>query len=170
MAGTAQSFVVTAKDAYGNTASGFTGAIQFSSSDLKAGLPESYSFVASDAGRKSFTATLKTAGLQSITVKNAAGTMISTQTGINVSPAAATPSGYQHRRASPRDPASRLWSPHWMHLKRGNGICWKDSGYYFGSKGGKTSYSFSSRDAGGDTELFLEHRWPANSPSCRSSQ
>ncbi len=44
----------------------------FSSSDAQAGLPSSYTFTAADAGVHTFSATLKTAGSQSITVKDPA--------------------------------------------------------------------------------------------------
>jgi hypothetical protein len=155
VAGTAQSFVVTAKDAYGNTASGFTGAIQFSSSDLKSGLPESYSFVASDAGRRTFTATLKTAGLQSITVKNAASTMISTQTGINISPAAA----FTFRVSAPTSVTQGsgfkiLVTALDAFGNVATGYAGKIQVTTSDPKGGKTSYSFSSRDAGVATLNF----------------
>ena len=42
--------------------------VTFGSSDAQAGLPASYAFTAADAGVHTFTATLKTAGSQSITV------------------------------------------------------------------------------------------------------
>ena len=71
-AGVAQSFTVTVRDAFGNSITGYTGTVTFSSSDVQAGLPASYTFTAADAGVHTFTATLKTAGTQSITVKDAA--------------------------------------------------------------------------------------------------
>lgn len=52
------------------------------------GLPASYTFTAADAGVHSFAATLITAGNQSITVRDIAGTLIGTQGGISVSAAA----------------------------------------------------------------------------------
>ena len=84
-AGVAQSFTVTVKDAFGNFSTGYTGTVTFSSSDVQAGLPASYTFTAADAGVHTFTATLKTAGTQSITVKDAASpTVVGSQTGIAV--------------------------------------------------------------------------------------
>ena len=69
---------------------GYTGTVIFSSSDVKAGLPASYTFTAADAGVHSFTATLKTAGVQSITVTDAAtSTVLGSETGIAISSAAA---------------------------------------------------------------------------------
>jgi hypothetical protein len=49
-AGTAFSLTVTAPDAYGNTATSYTGTVKFTSSDSKARLPANYSFTAMDAG------------------------------------------------------------------------------------------------------------------------
>src|SRR4029077_13407869 len=60
-AGSAGNVTVTAKDPYGNTASGYTGTIHFTSSDSQAVLPANYSFSTGDAGVHTFSATLKTA-------------------------------------------------------------------------------------------------------------
>jgi hypothetical protein len=84
----AQSFTVAVKDAFGNVTTGYTGTVVFSSSDVQAGLPAGYTFTADDAGMHTFSATLKTAGTQSITVKDAAtSTAVGSQTGISVSAA-----------------------------------------------------------------------------------
>jgi hypothetical protein len=89
-AGVAHTFTVTARDAYGNLCTNYTGTVTFSSSDVQAGLPSSYTFTAADAGAHSFTATLKTAGTQSITVKDTANSnVVASQTGIAVTAAAA---------------------------------------------------------------------------------
>jgi hypothetical protein len=66
VAGVASSFTVTASDDYGNRTTGYTGAVHFTSSDAKAVLPGNYTFTAVDAGRHTFSATLKTAGYQSL--------------------------------------------------------------------------------------------------------
>ncbi|MFO0880995.1 MAG: VCBS repeat-containing protein [Gemmataceae bacterium] len=85
-AGAAQSFTVVVKDAYGNLASGYTGTVNFSSSDAKANLPTSYTYTAADGGSHIFVATLKTAGAQSISVADAgSSTAVGSQTGIAVS-------------------------------------------------------------------------------------
>jgi uncharacterized delta-60 repeat protein len=90
-AGTAHNFVVTAKDAFGNTATGYTGTVQFTSSDPQAGLPANYTFTASDAGVHSFSATLKTAGTRSLTATDSTtATITGSQTGILVTAATAT--------------------------------------------------------------------------------
>jgi FG-GAP-like repeat len=87
-AGMAQAFTVTVKDAFGNITTGYTGTVTFSGSDIYAGLPANYTFTAADASAHTFTATLKTAGRQSITVKDAvASTVVGSQTGITVTAA-----------------------------------------------------------------------------------
>jgi hypothetical protein len=97
-AGAAKTFTVTAKDAAGNVVTGYTGTVNFSSSDVQAGLPTSYSFTAADSGSHTFTATLKTAGSQSITVSDAAASVLGIESGIAVSPAAATKFVMSHQR------------------------------------------------------------------------
>ena len=67
-AGSAQSLTVSAQDAYGNTATGYRGTVQFSSTDGAAALPANYTFQAGDGGVHSFSGvTLKTAGSQTVT-------------------------------------------------------------------------------------------------------
>jgi prepilin-type N-terminal cleavage/methylation domain-containing protein len=90
-AGLSQTYTVTAKDAGGNVATGYTGKVHFTSSDTQAGLPADYTFVAGDNGTHTFTATLKTAGTQSITATDTVtGTITGTQTGITVTAGAAS--------------------------------------------------------------------------------
>jgi hypothetical protein len=90
-AGVSGSFSVRAVDAYGNTAVNYTSVVTFSASDSQAVLPRNYTFVAADAGLHTFSATLKTAGVQSITARDAtAGSIAGVQTGITVNPAAAS--------------------------------------------------------------------------------
>src|SRR5262249_58452174 len=62
-AGNAFNVTVTALDAYGNTATGYTGTVHFTSGDSQASLPSNYTFVGGDAGVHTFTngVTLKTA-------------------------------------------------------------------------------------------------------------
>src|SRR5205823_5501927 len=89
-AGTAQSFTVTAVDAYGNRTPGFLSPVRFTSTDSSATLPATYTFTSADQGQHTFTATLRTAGTRSITATYA-GTGASfsgTQSGITVTPAA----------------------------------------------------------------------------------
>ncbi len=70
-AGTPETITVTALDAYGNVATGYTGTAGFTSGDPQAALPASYTFTAADAGTHTFTATLKTAGSQKLNVTDA---------------------------------------------------------------------------------------------------
>lgn len=88
-AGTSHSLTVTAKDAFGNVATSYLGTVHFTSSDGQAVLPTNYTFVAGDKGKHTFTATLKTAGKQSITATDTVTPSITgTQSGITVSAAA----------------------------------------------------------------------------------
>src|SRR5206468_2243455 len=90
-AGAAQNFTVTARDAFGNTAVGYTGTVHFTSSDGQAVLPANYTFTGGDAGVHTLNATLKTAGTQSITATDTvSGAITGAQSGISVNAAAAT--------------------------------------------------------------------------------
>jgi CSLREA domain-containing protein len=71
-AGAAGTFTVTARDAYGNKATGYTGTLHFTSSDSQASLPANYSFGNGDAGTHTFSATFNSAGTQSLTASDIA--------------------------------------------------------------------------------------------------
>jgi large repetitive protein len=83
-AGTSNNFTVTAKDPYGNTATGYTGTVTFSSSDNNATLPGSYKFTAKDAGTHTFSATFNTIATQSLTATDKKNGFSGTQAGIVV--------------------------------------------------------------------------------------
>jgi subtilisin family serine protease len=87
VAGTAQSFRVTALDRYGNVATGYTGTIAISSSDVQASLPGNFSFTAGVRGTQSFSAVLKTPGTHSITAKDTATATISGTESVTVTAA-----------------------------------------------------------------------------------
>jgi hypothetical protein len=88
-AGTAGNFTVTAYDPFGNVATGYLGTVHFTSSDGQAVLPSDYTFKSGDQGQHNFSATLKTAGSQSITATDTVTkTITGTQSGIVVNPAA----------------------------------------------------------------------------------
>ena len=90
-AGTSFSLAVTAQNSTGVTDTGYTGTVQFTSSDVQAGLPANFTFTAGDAGTYTFTVTLKTAGSQSITATDTTASAITgTLSGISVSPAPAS--------------------------------------------------------------------------------
>jgi hypothetical protein len=85
-AGTPHSCTVTAFDAYGNVATGYRGAVSFSSSDLKAVLPAKYTFTSADKGTHTFTATLNTLGTQWLKVIDTANSvLVGLESGIKVS-------------------------------------------------------------------------------------
>src|SRR5262249_35808130 len=54
-AGMAGSLTVTAEDAYSNVATGYSGTVEFTSSDSQAVLPSNYTFTSGDAGVHNFT-------------------------------------------------------------------------------------------------------------------
>ena len=90
-AGTAQTFTVTALGPNGATDTHYTGTIHFSSTDPHAVLPANYTFTGSDAGVHTFTATLETAGTQSVTATDTA-TQSTTGTESNITVIAAAAS------------------------------------------------------------------------------
>ena len=92
-AGTPSDVSVTAKDGYGNTATGYAGTVHFTSSDAAAVLPADYTFTASDAATHTFASlvTLKTVGTQSVTATDTVtSTVTGTQSNITVNPATAS--------------------------------------------------------------------------------
>jgi probable HAF family extracellular repeat protein len=96
-AGVAGSFTVTAMTGLNIPATGYTGTVHFTSSDVQAGLPDDYTFTADDNGVHVFGATLYTAGTQSITATDSAAGISGGQGNITVQPAAAaslTVAGY----------------------------------------------------------------------------
>jgi hypothetical protein len=84
-AGTVYNFTVTSLDPYGNTATGYTGTVAFSSTDSQSVLPTNYAFTSADAGLHTFSATLYTIGVQSISATDMVYASISgTESGITV--------------------------------------------------------------------------------------
>ena len=69
-AGSAHALTVTARDPFGNVATGYTGTVQFSSTDPAATVPGPYAFQPVDAGTRAFPAgvTFRTAGTHTLTV------------------------------------------------------------------------------------------------------
>jgi len=85
-AGSVAKITVTAFDAFGNLATGYTGTIQFTSSDKAAGLPAN-SGLTNGAG--TFNVTLKTTGTQSITATDTVNkNLTASETNITVAAAA----------------------------------------------------------------------------------
>jgi hypothetical protein len=89
-AGPTRTFMVTASNTSGRVATGYLGTVHFTSSDPQATLPADYRFTLNDAGEHTFSATLNTAGTQSITTTDTATPDITgTQSGVTVYPASA---------------------------------------------------------------------------------
>jgi PKD repeat protein len=83
------SFSVAARDDAENTVAGYVGTVQFASSDPLAALPANYTFTPADVGVHTFTATLNTAGTQSITAADTAISAITGTASVLVSPSPA---------------------------------------------------------------------------------
>ena len=87
-AGSPVTLTVTAKDAFNNTATGYSGTVQFGSSDAAAVLPANSKLT---GGVGSFSVTLKTAGSQTVTANDAANSLLAgSSAAISVSAAAAS--------------------------------------------------------------------------------
>ena len=98
---------MTARDPFGNVATGYAGTVHFTSTDATATLPASYTFTTTDKGIHTFSVTFATPGTQSLSVTDAAG-LTTTQSFLAVTPAA--PIGLAAAAAS----SSRInlsWSP-----------------------------------------------------------
>jgi hypothetical protein len=90
-AGTAFNLTVKAVDTFGQTAVGYTGTVQFTSSDGQAVLPANYTFTGTDAGLHTFSngVTLKTACTRTVTASDTATSSITGTASVSVNPAAA---------------------------------------------------------------------------------
>jgi hypothetical protein len=86
--GQAFNVTVEALDPFGNQATGYTGAVHFSSSDAAATLPANYTFSATDQGLHTFSVTLRTAGSQTVTATDLHAPAITAQTVVGVAPVA----------------------------------------------------------------------------------
>ncbi len=90
VAGVAHNVTVTAKDAHGNTATGYTGTVHFTSSDPAAVLPADATLT---NGVGTFSVTLKTVGTRSVTATDTVSLATGSQSAIVVNPGSATHSG-----------------------------------------------------------------------------
>ena len=89
MAGVAQTFTVSARDAYGNLATNYRGTLNFTSGDNLAVLTAAYKFVAADGGTHTFSMTFKSSGGQGLTVTDSVNPLLtSIQKDILIAPAA----------------------------------------------------------------------------------
>jgi ELWxxDGT repeat protein len=90
-AGTAGSITVTAENADGSTDTSYLGTVHFTSGDPRKSLPANYTFTAADHGVHTFSATLRTAGTQTIGVADTVtASLQGAQTGIVVTPSVVT--------------------------------------------------------------------------------
>jgi hypothetical protein len=88
-AGVSQSVTVTAYDAFGNVATGYTGTVRFFSTDAAAGLPADTTFTAGDAGRRDFSLVLRTAGAREVQVVDTLDAALADVGEVTVTPAEA---------------------------------------------------------------------------------
>lgn len=78
------SVTVTARDQFNNLATGYTGTVHFSSSDIVAMLPGDYTFVAADNGSHIFIVKLNSVGLHTLNVADTLNISVSGTININV--------------------------------------------------------------------------------------
>jgi predicted RNA methylase len=88
-AGGTVSFTVTTLDVEGNTATGYTGTVAFTSTDSQASLPSASTLV-SGTGIGSFSATMKTAGSQTITATDTSSAITGVTSAFTVNAATAS--------------------------------------------------------------------------------
>jgi len=89
-AGGSATFTATVQDAFGHTVTDYQGTVSFSSTDPSVVLPAAYTFTEQDMGTRSFSATFKTAGAQTLTVADTVRAGVTGSVGFNVSAAAAS--------------------------------------------------------------------------------
>jgi hypothetical protein len=93
---------VTARDAFGNLATSYTGTVHFSSTDPRASLPGDYTFSASDQGVHAFLVTFGTLGIEGITAADPANSFFTANARVSVS-ATGGPPGVVSYRATGAD-------------------------------------------------------------------
>jgi hypothetical protein len=93
ISGDLNTFAVSAKDAFGNTVTGYRGTLHLSSSDPRAILSRDYTFTAQDAGQHTLGAVLYTVGTATLTAADAVADLSNTQA-ILVNPAFFVVSGF----------------------------------------------------------------------------
>jgi hypothetical protein len=149
-AGDPGAFTVTAKDIYGNTATGYRGTVHFTSSDSRANLPDDYTFTAADNGMVTFAAVLATAGTQSITATDAANSLSGSQTGIVVTPA--TPAHIAFTNPSTVTAGTPFPITVTVQDAYGNTVTrYTGTVHFTTSQGAQANYIFTSADMGSHT-------------------
>jgi hypothetical protein len=90
-AGAEHSFTVTAQDPYGNTDTNYQGTVRFGSSAPNYDLPAPYTFLSTDAGQRTFSGQLNTAGTQTVIAQDVENDSVNgAQSGISVAPGPTT--------------------------------------------------------------------------------
>lgn len=163
-AGVALTVIVTARDSFNNTATGYRGMAHSSASDSGATLPADYAFTAADSGVHGFTngVTLVTAGAQTVMVSDAAASSIAGSSGIAVSaaaanhltvsgPATATPGVAFNATVTARDPFNNTASGYTgtVHFTSSDGTATLPANGTLAS--GSGTFSFTLRTAGNQT-------------------
>ena len=150
VAGTAQNVTVTARDAFGNIATGYTGTVKFATSDTLATLPASYTFTAADAGSKTISITYKSASGQDFTATDSVNaTMTYYQRDIMITPAAM--SGFAFRTPSNVSAGTAFALTLSAVDAFGNTVTGYTGKVHFTGPSGSTlpaDYQFSAADAG----------------------
>jgi hypothetical protein len=82
--GAPTSVTVVARDAYGNTATGYRGTVHFTSSDPRAALPPDYAFTANDQGAHTFSFIMGSPNSQSITANDVGNPAVHGTAPVNV--------------------------------------------------------------------------------------
>jgi hypothetical protein len=134
--GSAISFSVTAKDASNAVLTGYTGTVHFASSDSGSPvLPADYTFSTTDNGSRQFSATLETAGSQTISVNQVAGSApVATTPAISVASATSTQTTTRDRLKWPFA-ATSVWN-----MPVGSGASYVASGLHFTTTPNSTEY------------------------------
>jgi hypothetical protein len=157
IAGASFNFTLTASDAYGNVATGYTGTVHFACSDLMAGLPGNYTFGAAEGGVHTFTATLYTAGNQSLSATDTANSSVTGSSNIAVSAA-----GVASLSVTNSPPAMTAGTTNSLtitaHDRFGNIVTGYTGSIHFTSSDGQAGlpadYAFTAADGGKHTFNF----------------
>jgi hypothetical protein len=134
-AGTPSTFSVTARNDANVVMTGYAGTVHFSSSDPGSALPADYTFLSTDQGTRQFSATLETAGNQTITVTQVAGgAPTATTPAISVASSAPTQGSTRNPLTWPFT-SSSVWN-----MPIGSGANYVTSGLHYTTTPNSTEY------------------------------
>ena len=119
---------VIAHDLYGNTATSYTGTVQFSDGTSGTTLPANYTFTTGDAGVHTFTSgvTLTVAGVHTLTVADATYSFYAGTATVTVNPAAFTGFCHHAQQCHGRQPLH--------HYRHGDRHLWQQGDRLFGHR------------------------------------